>query len=203
MVNLPYQRIRSLLKEYKIAIRTRAEAQQGILNHQYGKIGEKHHAYGKPRSEELKRNLSVQRIGVLNPMHGKTREDLSEKFTGEGNPFYNKKHSLETRKRLSGANNKNWRGGRSSLNKLVRQLGEYSEWRLLCLKRDEFLCTNCGTHKNLEVDHIKQMALILKENAVESSLDAVLCEELWDVNNGRTLCVSCHRATESHGRKID
>lgn len=29
----------------------------------------------------------------------------------------------------------------------------------------------------------------------------LFCEELWDLNNGRTLCIDCHKKTETWGGK--
>ena len=52
----------------------------------------------------------------------------------------------------------------------------------------------------LNADHIKQMALIVYENELKTIHDAFECEELWDLNNGRTLCEECHKTTDTYGR---
>ena len=31
--------------------------------------------------------------------------------------------------------------------------------------------------------------------------EAIKCNELWDINNGRTLCHPCHRTTDTYGFK--
>lgn len=46
----------------------------------------------------------------------------------------------------------------------------------------------------LEADHCpKSFSEIFRENKIQSLEDALNCEELWDINNGRTLCKNCHR----------
>ncbi|MCP4485734.1 MAG: hypothetical protein GY820_00115 [Gammaproteobacteria bacterium] len=52
--------------------------------------------HGFVRSEEFKVEMSNKRRGRLNPMYGRT---------GSKNPFYGKKHSMETIDNMSGANN--------------------------------------------------------------------------------------------------
>lgn len=34
---------------------------------------------------------------------------------------------------------------------------------------------------------------IQEENNIKTLEDAENCEELWNINNGRTLCRNCHR----------
>lgn len=86
---------------------------------------------------------------------------------------------------------------------MVRGSIEYSIWRLEVFKRDNFTCKECGKkggwNSVLKTDHIKQFALILKENNIKSLDDARSCKELWDINNGRTLCKECHKKTPTWG----
>ena len=37
---------------------------------------------------------------------------------------------------------------------------------------------------------------------IKSVDDARKCDELWDTNNGRTLCRDCHRKTDTYGYLI-
>lgn len=42
------------------------------------------------------------------------------------------------------------------------------------------------------------MATIIRENNIMTLTDAVKCEELWNINNGITLCKECHKKTDSY-----
>lgn len=89
-----------------------------------------------------------------------------------------------------------------SIRQEVRGLFEYSDWRLRVYRRDNYTCQECGEHGvKLNADHIKPMALILKENNIKSVEDAKNCPELWDSKNGRTLCELCHKKTDTYGLK--
>ena len=72
--------------------------------------GEKNPMYGRhiPCSEETKRKLSAMFSGKGNPMCGvrvkkspELLKHLSEMYSDEGNPFYGKKHTEETKKKIS------------------------------------------------------------------------------------------------------
>ena len=58
------------------------------------------------------------------------------------------------------------------------------------MRRDNFTCVECGDNKggNLEADHIKPKYLFPELTFV--------------IDNGRTLCVDCHKATKTWGQKV-
>ncbi len=74
---------------------------------------------------------------------------------------------------------------------LVYKTAKYQEWRSLVLKRDGNKCVHCGSKGSranpLQVDHIKPRSLY-----PELSLT---------VSNGRTLCMFCHKKTNTFGKK--
>ena len=95
-----------------------------------------------------------------------------------------------------------WRGGITSLKILIRQNFKYRQWRLGIFERDDFVCQECGARGGrLNADHIKSFSLILNENNIKKLEDALKCKELWDLDNGRTLCEECHKKTDNYGRK--
>ena len=68
---------------------------------------------GHPHSEEWKTEMSKRFSGERNPMYGvhreKTQEEckaISDRQKGSGNSFYGKRHSEETRKKISDSKKK-------------------------------------------------------------------------------------------------
>ena len=108
-------------------------------------------------------------------------------WLGKRNPI-----SEETRKKLSIANSGkrtgkeswNWKGGVSR----DKHNGDsrYVRWRIAVFKRDDFVCQACGIIGGmLNAHHIKGWA--------------DYPELRYDVDNGRTLCVPCHKLTDNYG----
>ena len=77
-------------------------------------------------------------------------------------------------------------GAISSTNELARKTKQYRDWRKAVFERDDFTCQECGERGGeLNADHIKPFAYHL--------------ELRYELTNGRTLCVDCHRATPTWG----
>jgi hypothetical protein len=91
----------------------------------------------------------------------------------------------------------------NELYELIRKCFESRQWRCDVFRRDNYTCQICGdnTGGNLEADHKKAFIVILKEYNIQSLEEALACAELWDIDNGRTLCKPCHRTTENYGTK--
>lgn len=73
----------------------------------------------------------------------------------------------------------------------VRSRNRYEgrEWRRAVYERDNYTCQLCGERGGrLNADHILSYA--------------AHPDKRWDVDNGRTLCVSCHKTTPTYGRKL-
>ena len=83
-----------------------------------------------------------------------------------------------------GIANPNWVGdsGLTHRNALIRVSIEFREWRQSVFARDNFTCRECGIRGgDLESHHIKSFAQYP--------------ELRFEVDNGLTLCVDCHRET--------
>lgn len=101
---------------------------------------------------------------------------------------------------ITGDRNTNWKGGITPLNQVVRHCIEYKQWVKDILKRDNYTCLLCHRYGgDMEIDHYpKRFKDIMAENMIKSYVEAQKCEELWDRNNGRTLCLKCHNNTKSN-----
>lgn len=80
-----------------------------------------------------------------------------------------------------------WRGGVTDENKAIRMSMASRMWRKSVFERDKFTCQECGqVGGRLQADYIKPFCKYP--------------EFRFDIFNGRTLCVSCHRKTPTYGR---
>ena len=85
---------------------------------------------------------------------------------------------------------------------------EMKEWKNKVLKRDNFKCVSCDSEIDLNIDHIKKFSFLIdeqKEIIENGEFEKLLkINSFWDINNGRTLCIDCHRMTFTFGpsRKI-
>ncbi len=118
-------------------------------------------------------------------------------YTGEGNPFFGKHHSEETKRMLSdiqtanpkfarpGPKHWNWQGGISDANSKVRATvrKELAEWRKAVYERDHYTCRACGVRGSrrhpLNAHHIKPFM--------------AYPESRFELSNGITLCEACHK----------
>jgi hypothetical protein len=85
----------------------------------------------------------------------------------------------------------------------IRKIMEYRQWRSDIFTRDNFTCQSCFVRGGrLQAHHIKPFYQILEENKIVSLKQAIECVELWNLNNGLTLCLSCHEKTASYMDKF-
>lgn len=79
-----------------------------------------------------------------------------------------------------------WRGGVTTPNEAARKTPEYRAWRAAVFVRDDYTCVACGRRGGrLHADHEKPFALFPALR--------------FEVSNGRTMCVECHRQTPTYG----
>jgi len=98
---------------------------------------------------------------------------------------------------LRGGLNPSWKGGITPFIKVVRLCGEYYKWKNKVLERDEYKCTGCNSNMNLVVHHKKRLIDIVNYHGLENMKQARACAELWNIDNGITLCTGCHKLEHS------
>ena|SRR3990167_5340990 len=152
-------------------------------------LGKKHNI-SKEGYEKLKKNL----IGGWNkgkPMTPEWKEKIRKVRLGT-------KASLETRMKMRlsakrGKDSPTWKGGLTVIGKTIRASSEYALWRESVFLRDNYTCIWCGIRSGngkavvLHADHIKPFAFYP--------------ELRFAIDNGRTLCLDCHRKTNTYGVK--
>lgn len=137
-------------------------------------------AYKIPTRAFSTKGLSPQKGKVLSK---KTKDKLRKAHLG-------KKIPIEIRMKMGskGSKNPGYIDGRTPINKLIRHSIEYKLWRESVFIRDKYTCRFCGKKGgNLNADHIKPFAYYP--------------ELRFALDNGRTLCVECHRKTDTFGQK--
>jgi hypothetical protein len=131
-------------------------------------------------------------LGIPKSEESKRKRSESMKRWAKENPEAAALRSVNNR----AENHYNWKGGVTNLNQAIRRLSEFRKWASAVKSRDKG-CVNCGSKMNLESHHIVLFSDLLHKYKIETRGQARSCEELWDINNGITLCEKCH--AEEHG----
>lgn len=131
------------------------------------------------KSQNGKRNLGKKRTEDW-------KKQRSAAYSGTGNPFYGKKHSLDMKIGLSCYFRNIDRSEFEDFTKpeSFRQTksGAFKTWRKLVFERDDFTCLLCGVRGGpLEPHHI----IPRREDQTK----------IYQVENGATLCKRCHKTT--------
>lgn len=128
-------------------------------------------------------------------------------LTKEQREHYRNPKSEEHRKRIAeaqrGINGNNWQGGKTSIQKSIRNSPRYKEWRKSVFERDNYICQFCGLRGGrLNADHYPIRFSDMLDMYEITSLEESLKEKrLWDKYIARTLCKKCHEPTYQGRRK--
>jgi 5-methylcytosine-specific restriction endonuclease McrA len=160
------------------------------------------------RSEISKEKQSQTRIRLHIPIWntGKLLSEGHKKKLKENHVgMTGKHHSLKTRQIISMCVTKEnkFTCFKTKLYAAIRNSQKYKEWRLNIFKRDKFICKNCNEPgKYLNPHHIVPLYLLIKKFDIKTVDDAIICNNLWDIDNGITLCKDCHHLTDTFGAKV-
>lgn len=140
---------------------------------------------GKKHTEEAKRKMKEAKL--LNPtrywLGKKLPSDMTNKMSkaNKGRLAWNKGISVPQN---SGENCYNWKGGITKETEKIRKSVLYKAWRTAVFVRDNFICVHCKkVGGSLNAHHLLPFALFP--------------EKRFDVDNGITLCVKCHKKVHS------
>lgn len=92
-----------------------------------------------------------------------------------------------------GENSPFWRGGITPQRKKIRDSKQYKEWRASIFERDNFTCQNCKAKSE------KGKSIYLHAHHIKSFHN--FPELRFEVTNGVTLCIECHKKTDNFGMK--
>lgn len=170
---------------------------------------------GMKMSDEHRKKLSIAHKGIVQSEESKekkrnyrhTKEALSKIVSssiGRVHPPRSIEWKTKQRESKKGMNSGEksylWKGGITPINDKIRHSVEYKNWRDRIFQRDNYTCLNCkAVGTRLNADHYPiAFSIVLEEiknkYGIESLLDiAMRYPKLWDINNGRTLCVRCHK----------
>ena len=163
---------------------------------------------GKKLSEKHKRKLFEANKGRHCSEEAKRKMSEIAKRNGHRPSFKGYHHTKETKRRISliqkgrklseetkmkmrGRIPWNWKGGKTREHHHGN--GKYKQWRSDVFQRDNWTCQTCGIRSSqgepvyLEAHHIKFWAKYP--------------ELRFDINNGITLCVDCHKTTDTYANK--
>ena len=164
-------------------------------------------------SEETRQKMSEARIGMIPWNKGIMCPQISKALEGHLISEETREKIRESNKGkipwskgkicpiFSRENNGNWKGGITPLSHQIRYNFKYRQWRSDVFTRDDFTCQECGSKENkLNTHHIESFNSILQKYEITTIKEALNCEELWNINNGITLCEKCHNKIPKRGK---
>lgn len=176
-----------------IDIECEGQSRPGNHNGMFGthRSGEANPFFGKNHTDESKEKMSVANLGRKHTEE--QNKANSDRLKGRSNYWLKGKPMSEEQKeklRINvprGKDSPHWKGGITPENRAIRSSPTFKNWARQVKERDNYTCQECGkVGGELHSDHI----LPFYNNP----------ELRFELSNGRTLCIACHRLTDSYGR---
>lgn len=151
-----------------------------------------HKSKGVKFTEDHKRKIGLAHKGKPKnyPVWNKGLKMSKDEWKKRGFDRTGEVRTLEVRKKISDTMKSKreqlhtWKGGITPINHKIRKSFEYRLWRESVFQRDNWTCQWCGERGGkLNADHIKPFC-----DYPELRLA---------IDNGRTLCVTCHKKTDT------
>jgi len=144
-----------------------------------------------PFSDKTKTKMSLSAKGNKSHLRFKhseeTRKKICEAREKQGSNVWNKGKSYLA---IKGEKHWNWQGGKTPINIQIRNSIEYKLWRDSVFQRDNWTCVWCKARGK------KKKRIILNADHIKSFADYP--ELRFAIDNGRTLCLDCHKKTNSY-----
>jgi len=133
---------------------------------------------------------------------GNTKKPHSEEWKKQNSLRHKgRRCSAETRRKMGdwqrGEKSKWWKGGVSTQYQLERASIECRLWRESVFTRDNYTCVWCSKKGGWSKEEKRQVVL----NADHIKPFKWFPELRFAIDNGRTLCVDCHRTTDTYGAR--
>lgn len=169
----------------------------------YGKKFCSNSCHAKMASENPDKNEINRRVGISSKLKFLYDKDIRKSKIGELRFWKNKSFSKKHRENLSashldvkipdrsGDRHWNWKNGATKYSKLLRNSKRWLRWRKLVFERDNYTCQICGA--NAKYDNKKVELHPHHIFPVRKLVKTIFEEHIFNVNNGITLCKSCHK----------
>jgi hypothetical protein len=142
-----------------------------------------------------KMSLALKKRYRNNPKYKKIVASIGKSNAGKKRTLEWRKERSELYKKLGygywlpvkrGSEHWHWMGGITPEKISLRKSQTYKCWRIGVFERDNYICQLCGIRgANMEADHYPiPFYKLYRDRDLKT---------MWDINNGRTLCRSCHK----------
>ena len=127
------------------------------------------------------------------------------RYIGKKNqPTWAKGKKLGHNLGITGARHWNWQGGKTSIYWAIRGSSLMDQWRLNIFQRDSFTCQSCkekggklNAHHKVRFRKLFSDFMKIFNPEKDLYIQLVSFPHMWELENGVTLCRSCHNSLHS------